>query len=208
MRLTLPKEPKLIAFTGYGTSGKDEAARPLVAEGYERRCFGDIIKYQIDPLIQQHLGFSAFTDDPMEKAWIRPILEQWGEVNYDNISDEFFDKLPDYCVNTRICRLAEIAEWKARGGVVVGLSRTGVTPQTEWERHLIYEQLKHGYVNLIIENDDCIDRLHKLLIDLFLWDDGKIGWKKIDGSGDRPWHVRVSRGLQSLRKLPHPPDGL
>jgi len=110
MNLLLPDEPKRIALTGYGGCGKDELARPLVAHGYTRRCFGDVIKRQLDPLIREHFGFSAFTSDLAEKAKIRPILEQWGECNYDRVAGEFFDTVPEYCVNTRISRMGEVEE--------------------------------------------------------------------------------------------------
>lgn len=206
MNLLLPDNPKLIALTGYGGCGKDELARPLIEHGYTRKCFGDIIKRQMDDLVKRHLGFSAFTTDPEQKARIRPILEQWGECNYEGISQEFFQDLPEYCVNTRISRLSEIEEWLERGGVVVGVRRPGVTPQTEWERHLVYEQLRMGVVKLIICNDSTPAQLHRLIVDLFLWENGKHGWQKI--SGDRPWSVRVSGGLGSLRELSRTPDGL
>lgn len=206
MKLLLPTEPKLIALTGYGGSGKDELARALIAHGYTRKCFGDVIKDQLDDVVRKHFGFSAHTSNLEEKNKIRPVLEQWGECNYDGISEEFFRDLPEYCVNTRISRIPEIEEWVQRGGIIVGIQRPGVTPQTEWERHIIYEQLRMGVVKLIIVNDGSTQALHRLVVDLFLWKDGKEGYKKI--SGDRPWHVRVSGGLDSLRELPRAPDGL
>lgn len=208
MGLTLPPQPKLVAFTGYGGSGKDEAARPMAAHGYTRRCFGDVIKKQIDPLIQEHLGFSAFTDNPVRKLQIRPVLEQWGEVNYANIRDEFFKDLPEYCVNTRISRMAEVEEWIQRGGVLFAVSRPGVVAQTPWEARVVEEHLAHDCISLIILNDRDTTALHRLMVDLLFWEEGKDGWKRIQNSRDRPWHVRVSGGLGSLRQLPATPDRL
>jgi hypothetical protein len=101
----------LIAFAGYAREGKDAAAQRLIADGWKRCAFGDIIKRQMDPLINHHLGFSAFTEDDTQKKKIRPILEQWGEVNYDGVMREFFDTLPARAVNTRLVRLREAKEW-------------------------------------------------------------------------------------------------
>ena len=103
----------LIAFAGYAREGKDAAAQRLITSGWKRCAFGDIIKAQLDPLMKEHLGFSAFTEDDTQKKQIRPILEQWGEVNYDGVMREFFDTLPPRAVNTRLVRLREAKEWVA-----------------------------------------------------------------------------------------------
>ena len=100
----------LIAFAGYAREGKDAAAQRLITSGWKRCAVGDIIKRQMDPLINHHLGFSAFTEDDTQKKQIRPILEQWGEVNYDGVMREFFDTLPSRAVNTRLVRLREAKE--------------------------------------------------------------------------------------------------
>ena len=109
----------LIAFTGVAGAGKDAASAPLIAAGYGRSAFGDIIKRQVDPLVQKYMGFSAFTEDRAQKPLIRRTLESWGEDNYDSIFQEFFDTLPEKCVNTRLCRVREAKEWVRRGGVIL-----------------------------------------------------------------------------------------
>ena len=203
---SLPKDPKLIGFTGYGGAGKDEAAGPLIAHGYTRRCFGDLIKVQCNDLIKKHLGFSAFTEDRKQKHVIRPILETWGETNYDNISEEFYRDLPEYCVNTRISRVPEIVKWRERGGIIVAVDRPGLVPQTTWEEQIVSMQLAHEVVSLIIVNDSTVEKLHELILGLFFFEDQKHGWKEI--FGDRPWIVRSSGGLQSLRQLDRTPRTL
>lgn len=45
----------LVAFTGYGNAGKDEAAKPLLAKGYTRRAFGDVIKRRLRDACPCHL---------------------------------------------------------------------------------------------------------------------------------------------------------
>lgn len=150
----------LIAFCGYARSGKDEAAKTLITEAaYNRVCFGDIIKKQLDAVVQKHLGFSAFTEVDEEKAQIRPILEQWGEVNYDNIFKYFFEHLPTPAVNTRLCRIREAREWIARGGILVEVQRPGVGPETQWSFDRVLELHVAGLISHTIINGDSLEAL-------------------------------------------------
>ncbi len=149
----------LIAFAGYAREGKDAAAQRLIASGWKRCAFGDIIKRQLDPLIKHHLGFSAFTEDDTQKKQIRPILEQWGEVNYDGVMREFFDTLPARAVNTRLVRLREAKEWMRRGGVILRIRRPGVEPATDWERDRLQELYDGGAMHDTILNEGTVEQL-------------------------------------------------
>jgi hypothetical protein len=149
----------LIAFAGYAREGKDAAAQRLIASGWKRCAFGDIIKRQLDPLIKHHLGFSAFTEDDTQKKQIRPILEQWGEVNYDGVMREFFDTLPARAVNTRLVRLREAKEWMRRGGVILRIRRPGVEPATDWERDRLQELYDGGAIHDTILNEGMVEQL-------------------------------------------------
>jgi hypothetical protein len=149
----------LIAFAGYAREGKDAAAQRLIASGWKRCAFGDIIKRQLDPLINHHLGFSAFTEDDTQKKQIRPILEQWGEVNYDGVMREFFDTLPARAVNTRLVRLREAKEWMRRGGVILRIRRPGVEPATDWERDRLQELYDGGAMHDTILNEGTVEQL-------------------------------------------------
>jgi len=149
----------LIAFAGYAREGKDAAAQRLIASGWKRCAFGDIIKRQLDPLIKHHLGFSAFTEDDTQKKQIRPILEQWGEVNYDGVMREFFDTLPARAVNTRLVRLREAKEWMRRGGVILRIRRPGVEPATDWERDRLQELYDGGAIHDTILNEGTVEQL-------------------------------------------------
>ena len=149
----------LIAFAGYAREGKDAAAQRLIADGWKRCAFGDIIKRQMDPLINHHLGFSAFTEDDTQKKQIRPILEQWGEVNYDGVMREFFDTLPSRAVNTRLVRLREAKEWMRRGGIILRIRRPGVEPATDWERDRLQELYDGGAIHDTILNEGTVEQL-------------------------------------------------
>ena len=136
--------PIHIAFAGYAGSGKDTAALRLIERGFKRVCFGDIIKRQIDPLVQQHLGFSAFTALRERKERIRPLLEHWGDANYPNIEKEFFSDLPALCVNTRLVRVREAQKWVAGGGIIIIVSKVGVWAATNWEHACLDELSEWG----------------------------------------------------------------
>jgi hypothetical protein len=183
----------LIAFTGYARAGKDEAAKPLIEAGWKRHAFGDLIKLQLDPLIRQHLGFSAFTELDSQKQTIRGTLEQWGESNYFNIMRDYFDILPEKCVNVRLCRKAEAMEWKKRGGIIVEVRRMigGVTqtPSTSWEEAIVTTLRNADLVDIVLVNDASPKHLHATMRQLFVADEFPL---PID-SGCRPRTFRCSR---------------
>lgn len=153
---------KRVAFCGWARSGKDEAGRALIAKGYQRVCFGDLIKADLNALIKQHFGFSAFTQVDAEKKLIRPILEIWGDVNYNGIMNRFFADLPELAVNTRLVREREAKKWIESGGVLVWLTRPGNEPATEWEKQAADNLLFNiGPQNFVyIANDGTVEELH------------------------------------------------
>jgi len=163
----------LIAFTGYGGSGKDEAAKTLIDAGYDRRCFGDIIKKHVDEEVKKKYNFSAFTEKPAEKKKIRALLEKWGEDNYQLVYDEFFTDLPERCVNTRLCRLREAQEWIKRGGIIVAVMRPGVKPETDWARDRFLELQKAGVIFSYLLNDKDHAKLARSVKELFQLDGSK-----------------------------------
>lgn len=152
-------QSKLIAFTGFGRAGKDEAAKTLIKAGYSRVAFGDIIKGVFDELVKKFLGFSAFTENSEEKQQIRPLLEQGGEVFYEYVYHTFFEALPDRAVNTRLCRIREAQEWLRRGGIIVEVVRPGNQPATQWEKDIVDGLKNAGLVAFQINNDGTLDDL-------------------------------------------------
>lgn len=194
----------LVALTGYSRAGKDEAGKVLIEAGWERRAFGDIIKRQLDPLVRQHLGHSAFTEDDKLKSNIRPVLEYWGEANYDNVMAEFFRDLPPRCVNTRLCRVREAREWRARGGVVVLVQRGKPvpggrlemnSPHTEWESRMVRELLNGDAVDVVLVNDGGIDDLRRTMRALFIDRDEPNSLTCLGGRPRVVWCSGVIRAL-------------
>lgn len=157
---------RLVAFTGFARAGKDVAAQCLIDSGYKRVAFGDIIKKQIDPMVQQHLGFSAFTEDDSLKIRIRPLMELWGDLNYFGVMREFFDTLPERAVNTRLVRTQEAAEWRKRGGIIVHIKRPGSKPASNWEQDRLWELYNASLIDRVIENDGDVEALWSKILQL------------------------------------------
>lgn len=160
--------PHLIAFAGYSRAGKDEAAKPLIAAGWRRFNFGDMIKAQLEELVWFNLKFSAFTDATAQKSQIRRTLEAWGEDNYENISRDYFEELDfaeadgERIVNTRLLRLAEAREWKERGGVIYWIINHRVGAFSAFEDQCLNELLADSsLIDGVIHNDGSVAELHE-----------------------------------------------
>jgi hypothetical protein len=163
---TTSNKRKLIAFTGYAGAGKDEAAAPLIAAGWQRRAFGDVIKGIFDALVQEHLGFSAFTADRALKSRIRGLLVHGGEAFYDTVFDTYFhalftdDRLPPL-VNTRLMRLREAVKWKECGGIIIEVVRPGVHAAEPCEAAWLAEISAAGHIDHRILNGGTVQALHQ-----------------------------------------------
>jgi hypothetical protein len=184
----------LIALTGYSRSGKDTAADALVAIGYERRAFGDIIKrfvaedqsvmfshfrhWLLDTARTQSriseiaygwslvklCGVDPFTQDDEVKPLLRALFEDYGIWRYDEVVQQFFSSLPEKCVNSRLCRPEEAIQWRQRGGLIVEVIRPGNRPQTEVEGQWMTELHVQGLVDSIIKNNGSPSQLSKAIV--------------------------------------------
>lgn len=155
-----------IAFAGCAGAGKDLAAIPLYALGYRKHAFGDIIKRQLDPLVREYFGFSAFTEDRTQKARIRRTLESWGEDRYGEITVEYFETLPERAVNTRLVRVREAEEWVRRGGIILLLERPHVGAATPWEAERLQELEDSGLIAGTLHNDRTPEALHAKVVSI------------------------------------------
>ena len=162
-------QPAMIALTGYSRTGKSTVANVLKNNwGYVELSMGSIIKQQLDDLTLQHLGFSAFTETDSEKQQIRHLLEHWGDVNYTNILDEFFNEVRHHAfqnntsvVNSRLCRLQEARSWRDMGGIVVEITRPHWNAATPWEEEVMLKLRTAGLVDFEIANDGTESNLER-----------------------------------------------
>jgi hypothetical protein len=156
-----------IAIHGYARVGKDEVGKILMDHyGLQRRAFGDLIKSDLDELVNAHLGFSAFTEIDSEKKQIRKILVDWGYANYESIEKRYFANLPKYVVNTRIFRPRECKLWKEHGGIVLHVIRPGYGPAEPSEEHELKACIEQGLVDDVIMNDGDLDRLRYVTMEV------------------------------------------
>lgn len=163
-----------IALHGYAGVGKDEVGKILVAKyGLTRVAFGDIIKADLDALAREHLGFSAFTQDREQKARIRELLVHWGYTNYESIERRFFSTLPEQAVNTRIFRARECEQWRARGGVVIEVTRLGTGPAEPNEERELAECFRLGLIDDTIANDGSLADLERQVDELVYFLSGR-----------------------------------
>ena len=183
----------LIALTGYSRCGKDTAADALVSIGYERRCFGDIIKHLVHVAgpreweafsawlsetnrsaerlswiaagwsLVKDVGHSPFTQEDNAKKLLRPLLEDYGIWKYDEVVEQFFHNLPAKCVNSRLCRVDEGKMWRDRGGIIVEISRAGNDAHTEVERQWMVELREAGLIDATIENGGSLEKLQEAI---------------------------------------------
>jgi hypothetical protein len=69
-----------IGFIGAARSGKDEAARVLIDNGYTPMSYGDVIKKFFEKFVREQLDLDVFTQNTQEKARFRSLLEHGGEL--------------------------------------------------------------------------------------------------------------------------------
>jgi hypothetical protein len=145
-----------IAFSGYSRCGKDTAAEILLSHGYEQRSMGDLIRKDLAPVFKSYnmpspWSVEAKTGD--RAADIRKMMESWGEYHYDRLIAEFFDTLPETCVNTRITLPPEASRWTKLGGIIIEVHKPGLEPSTPWERKCVTGLQNAGLIHATIINN-------------------------------------------------------
>lgn len=169
-----------VGFVGVAGAGKDEAGKVLLGLDYQRHNLGDLIKRDLDPIVQKRRGFSAFTENRVEKERFRSSLEYVGNDFYDSYMAEYWLTAPKRMFSTRVQRAKEGQMWRERDHPLILVKRTilnpykfmrtihpylWLEPKTEFERQTMQEIMP--YVTHTIINDSSIsllqDRVEELL---------------------------------------------
>jgi hypothetical protein len=153
-----------IALTGYARTGKDAVGIILhdIEPRFVRVAMGDHIKRQLDPLVHEQLGFSAFTEIDAEKKRIREVLVHWGYANYEKLLAALIDEARQhqFVVNTRIFRLEECRAWKAMGGLIWAVNRPGTSPAEPKEAEELQRIQSAKLIDATIYNTASLGWLH------------------------------------------------
>ncbi len=139
--MSISNLPRVVGFTGYGTSGKDEAyLQGLKSRGYKRLAFAGELKEEVAR------AFQVTTEEINEdKDMWRPMLVCWGETRRRQKTTYWIDKLFNqmdpkykYCI-TDVRYGNEYAEIIKRYGRVYLIDNPEVGPANETEGASIAE---------------------------------------------------------------------
>lgn len=153
-----------IAFVGYSRAGKTECAKCL--DTHKLYSFGDVIKTHLNEFVWQRFGFSAFTEIDSQKSKIRPLLETYGDCNYDVVFNEYFMNLPEKCVNGRLVRVREAEEWRLRGGRIYEIVKPYTYAATKWEEEYLAELRRARVIDGLILNNGTLEQLRSQVLSL------------------------------------------
>jgi hypothetical protein len=152
--------PKLIGIAGFARSGKDTAAKILQQEFMKRWgddikivSFAKELKSDCDPFLQKHFGISAFTEVPLEKEIIRPILVEYGQSMKKRFGDTIWlDKALSTAASHGIIPDVrfpiEIDALKAIGAPVIYIEKVGVMPANPLEEK--HDQVLRNKANHLV----------------------------------------------------------
>lgn len=160
----------LIGFTGYAGSGKDTAARVLIARGWKRIAIADPIRemtLKVYPHLQptvQAIGWDKAEQIPD----VREALQCVGVAAREAISEDvWLDIVNRKWADTRHpvvvtdVRFDNEAEWVRWHGFVVSVRRPGVGPVNG---HASEQGVSPELVDYVIENDGNLGQLHESVL--------------------------------------------
>ena len=144
--------PNIIGVAGYARTGKDTFGSILCNElsktgvKAKKLSLAYVLKSDLDNFLLDKFGISAFTEDPKEKSFIRPLLICYGTDLMRKKDPEYWIKKLQKTVdlNTNcgiisvICdiRFLNEASWlRNNGGILVHLKRPGMEPADKNENN-------------------------------------------------------------------------
>lgn len=137
--------PNIIGIAGYARTGKDTFGSILIKElknvglSAKKLSLAFELKSDLDSFLTQKFGISAFTEDPKEKNFIRPLLICYGTDLMRKKDPEYWIKKLQKTIDINnnhgiisvVCdiRFVNEASWlKQNGGILAHLKRDGIVP--------------------------------------------------------------------------------
>lgn len=159
--------PKLIGFCGYATSGKNTAAEELnkilkaqnIDVEYKIVGFADSLKGDVKPCVDFCKEYGIDIKTPKFKKEFRPMWVLWSRIAKAVTDDKLIwvkrlFKLIDQCHDDfAICDVRydyEVEEIIKRGGVVIFITRPGITYPNDEEKES-FESIFNKHESLINE---------------------------------------------------------
>lgn len=176
---------KIIGLCGYYGSGKDEAAKALIAQGWHRIAFADPVRAMalvIDPLVDSYEDDALGLDTRLsrvvaDRGWleakkipeVRRLLQRIGtEAVRDVIGQDTWVQIAERSMpadknivftDSRFAN--EIAMIRAHGGIVIRIDRPGNQPK---QSHV--SETYPFTPDCTIINDGTIEELHQEIVQL------------------------------------------
>lgn len=184
MRDDLTRTAPLVGLRGYAGAGKDEAAKGLLPEGFNRVAFADALKdvlREVDPQIVTYLDGTDVWEDARlsriltyegwsgakERPEVRQLLQRLGVAVRTYID-------PDAWATTALRKIAkdgdgkyvitdvrfqnEAAAIRSLGGILVNIVRPGVGPVND---HISESDLDGYSFDHTLLNDGSVELLHE-----------------------------------------------
>lgn len=142
----------IIGVTGFARTGKDTffnySSKILTKARCKRFAFADALKNECDDFLQKNVGISSFTEDALDKEFIRPFLVTYGthlrrkkdencwiKKVEKSIREEVSDSEKNFVFVTDV-RFKNEAEWiKSLNGTIVEINRSDFGPANQ-EEHI------------------------------------------------------------------------
>ena len=175
----------IVGFSGYLRSGKDTAAKALLAEGWEHRSFAKALKdmaYALNPIVEVRgvtpplrlagvvdaLGWERAKDAYPE---IRALLQRLGtDAGRKVLGDDIWvetaiknwmaDGWSENAVFTDVRFPNEADAIRLRGGMVIRVTRLGTAPVSAAEVHPSETALDGYEFDAWINNNGTVEQLH------------------------------------------------
>jgi len=177
---------KLIGVSGFARTGKDtfykRCASFLSFHGFKSKkySFAHALKSEIDPLLSEHVGISAFTEKDIEKEIIRPLLVTYGtdirrKLNPNCWIESIQDKVQSDLSSGHYVFISDVrflneAEWiKNMGGYLFNIQRDGIKAanKDESEQYFLFKNLIDYTIRWPTLKESSLSELDDYIVKLF-----------------------------------------